>query len=99
MLSMGEYAYNNSLTTATGMSLLFATFGFDPRTSWPIEAEAKNPASRNYIHWMTSMHALCRNGLELAQETMGKYHDRHAKKPPKYSVGALVMVNGKNLKT
>ena len=30
---------------------------------------------------------------------MGKYHDKHAKEPPKYSVGDLVMLNGKNLKT
>jgi hypothetical protein len=30
---------------------------------------------------------------------MGKYHDRRAKEPPKYSVGDLVMLNGKNLKT
>jgi hypothetical protein len=29
---------------------------------------------------------------------MGKYHDRHAKEPPKYSVGDLVMLHGKNLK-
>ena len=47
MLPMAEYAYNNSLTTATGMSPFFANFGFDPRTNWPIEAQVKNSASRN----------------------------------------------------
>jgi hypothetical protein len=30
---------------------------------------------------------------------MEKYHDKHAKKPPKYLVGDLVRLNGKNLKT
>jgi hypothetical protein len=30
---------------------------------------------------------------------MEKYHDRHAKEPPKYSVGDLVMLHGKILKT
>jgi hypothetical protein len=64
MLPMAEYAYTNSLTTAKKLSPFFANFGFDPRTNWPIEAEAKNPASRNYVHWMTSVHALCRKGLE-----------------------------------
>ena len=48
---------------------------------------------------MTSMHALCHKGLEQAWETMGKYHDQCAKEHPKYSVGNLVMLNGKNRKT
>ena len=96
---MAEYAYNNSLTTATGMSPFFANFGFDPRTNWPIEAEAKNPASRNYVHWMTSVHTLCRRSLDTARETMAKYNNRHAKEPPKHLVGDSVMLNGKNLKT
>ena len=48
---------------------------------------------------MTSVHALCHEGLEQAWETMGKYRDRHTKEPLKYSVGNLVMLNGKNLKT
>jgi hypothetical protein len=30
---------------------------------------------------------------------MGKYYDRPTKEPPKYSVGDLVMLQGKNLKT
>jgi hypothetical protein len=56
-------------------------------------------ASRNCLLWMTNVHALCRHGLEQAQDTMGMYHDRHAKEPPKYLVGELVMLRGKNLKT
>jgi hypothetical protein len=65
----------------------------------PIQAEAKNPAWKNYVHWMTGGQVLCRKSSEQAQETMEKYHVRHAKEPSKYSVGNLVMLNGKNLKT
>jgi hypothetical protein len=50
MLPMAEFAYNNSLTTAMGMSPFFANFGVDPRTNCPFKADAKNPASRNYAH-------------------------------------------------
>jgi hypothetical protein len=99
IVPMAEYAYNNSLTTATGMSPIFANFGFDLQSNWPIEAEAKNPASRNYLHWMTSMHALRRKGLKQVRKTMRKYHDRHAKEAPKYLAGDQVILNGKNLKT
>jgi hypothetical protein len=98
MLPMAEYDYNNSRTTATEMSPFFTNFGFAPWTNWIIKAKAMYPASRKYIHWMTSMHALCHKGLEYAWVTMGKYYDRHAKNPPKYLVGNLVMLNGKNLK-
>jgi hypothetical protein len=99
MLPMAEFAYNNSLTTSMGMSPFFANFGFDPRTNWPIKAEAKNMASRNYVHWMTSVHTLCRRSLDTARELMEKYHDTHAKDPPKYLVGDLVILNRKTLKT
>jgi hypothetical protein len=98
MTPIAEYAYNNSLTTATGKSLFFAKFVSNPQTNWPIEVEAKNLASRNYVQWMTSVHALCCMGLQQAQETMGKYHNWLAKEPLKYSVGDLVMLNWKNLK-
>jgi hypothetical protein len=76
MLPMAEYAYNNSLTTTTELSPFFANFVYDPRMNWLTEADAKNPASRHYLHWMTSVHALCRKGIEQAQRTIGKYHDR-----------------------
>jgi hypothetical protein len=81
------------------MSAFFANFGFYPRTNWLIEAEVKNLASRNYVYWMTSVLALCRNGLELVWETMEKYNDRHAMEPPKNCISDLVMLHGKNLKT
>jgi hypothetical protein len=97
-LPMAEYVYNNSLTTATRILPFFANFGFDPRTNWPFEAEVKNPAYRHYVQWITSVHVHCRKSLEQAQVTMGKYHDRCAKEPLKYSVGDLVMLNRKNLK-
>jgi hypothetical protein len=99
MLPIAQYAYNNFLTTDRGMSPFFDNFGFDPQTNWPVEAAAKIPGSRNYVHWITSVHALCRKGLEQARKTMGMYHDRHGKKPLKYSVGDLVILDGKNLKT
>jgi hypothetical protein len=99
ILAMANYAYNNSLTTTTGMLPFIANFVFRCWINWSVAAEAKNLASREYIHWMTRVHALCRKDLEQAQATMWKYHDRTANEPPKHSVGNLVMLNRKNLKT
>ena len=99
LLPLAEYAYNNSATKATQMSPFFANYGFHPRTNWPVEKESKNPASRNYAHWMESVNELCVKRLEETRERMGKYYDRTRKEAPPYSVGDLVMLNGKNIRT
>ena len=50
MLLMAEYSYNNSVTTATNQSPFYSNYGFHPRTTYPTSCEAKNPASRHYVH-------------------------------------------------
>ena len=99
MQPLAEYAYKNAVATATQMSPFFANYGFHPRTNWPVEKESKNPASRNYAHWMENVHELCVKHLEETRERMGKYYDRSRKEAPPYSVGDLVMLNGKNIRT
>ena len=73
LLPLAEYAYNNSATTATQISPFFANYGFHPWTNRPVEKESKNPASRNYAHWMEIVHELCVKRLEETPEHMGKY--------------------------
>lgn len=99
LLPMAEYAYNNSVTSATKLSPFFANYGFNPRTNWPTEESPKNPSSKFYLHWMSSVHDTCRTNLESSREVMGKYYDRTRLEAPKYKEGDLVMLNGKNLRT
>ena len=96
---MGEYAYNNSVTTATGLSPFYANYGFHPRTSWPVEIEAMNPAGRNYAHWMVSVHAFCKKTLERTRERMSRHYDKRSKEAPKMKVRDLVMLSSKKLRT
>ena len=98
LLKLAEYAYNNLATTATQMSPFFANYGFHPRTNWPVEKESQNPSSRNYAHWMESVHELCVKHLEETRECMRKYYDHSQKEAPSYSVGDLVMLNGENIR-
>jgi len=97
MLPMGEYAYNNSVTMATGLSPFYVNYSFHPRTSWPVEIEAMNPVFRNYVHRMVSVHAFCKKTLEHTQEGMSRHYDKKSKKAPKMKVGDLVMLSSKNL--
>ena len=84
LLPLAEYPYNNSATTTTQMSPFFANYGFHPRTNWPVEKESKNPASRNYAHWMESVHELYVKRPEATHERMGKYYDSSRKEAPPY---------------
>ena len=99
LLPLAEYAYNNLATTATQMSPFFANYGFYPQTNWLVEKESQNPASRKYAHWMESVHELGLKRLEETCKHMGKYYNRSRKVAPPYSVGDVVMLNGKNIRT
>src|SRR5436853_3212518 len=99
MLPLAEYSYNNSVTTATQMSPFYANYGFHPRTTWPVEMESKNPASRNYAHWITNVHELCAEYLKKTAQKMGRYYDKSKTAAPQFKAGDLVMLNGKNIRT
>ena len=99
MLPHAEYCYNNSVTTATQMSLCYANYGFHPRTTWPVEMESKNPASKNYAHWIWCVHDLCNSYLKKTSEKMGCYYDKSKTTAPPFKAGDLVMLNGKNVRT
>src|SRR6266699_1111101 len=84
---------------ATQMSPFYANYSFHLRTNWPVEMESKNPTSKNYAHWMKSVHELCVSRLTETRERMSRYYDRSHKDAPPYSVGDLVRLNGKHIRT
>jgi transposase InsO family protein len=48
LLPMAEFAYNNSVTGATGLSAVYANYGYYPIPSNPPATAACNPASKAY---------------------------------------------------
>jgi hypothetical protein len=99
LLPMAEFAYNNSVTTATGLSPFYANYGFHPTATNPTAVEILNPASKVYAHWMHTVHLGAREALEKAQERMRRYADPGRKEEPAYQVGDLVMLSGRNIST
>jgi hypothetical protein len=63
LLPMAEFAYNNSATTATGISPFYANYGMHPPATNPPEDEPRNPASTAYAHWMHTIHEEVRRTL------------------------------------
>jgi hypothetical protein len=99
MLPMAEYAYNNSVTSATGMSPFYANYGFHPRTNWPTQVVGRNLQSEVYTHWLEQTHEAVRDQLKRTRERMNRYFDERKLEGPKFQVGDKVLLNGKDLNT
>jgi hypothetical protein len=98
-LPTAEFAYNNSVSTATGVSPFYANYGFHPKTTNPTEVNLDNPSSRVYAHWMHSVFDQTTKTLEATRERMKKYPDPSRLEAPAYQKGNLVMLNGRFIQT
>ena len=81
------------------MSPFYANYGFHPRTTWPVKMESKNPASKNYAHWISSVHDLCNSYLKIPSVKMGRCYNKSKKTAAPFKAGDLVILNGKNIRT
>jgi len=99
LLPLAEFAYNNSLTHADGLTPFYATYSFHPQMEWMKEREAQNPRAGLYSHWMKAVHKKAHNALDQTKEAMKKYYDRKAIDQPDLKAGDQVMLNAKNIHT
>jgi hypothetical protein len=99
LLPLAEYAYNNSVTSATGFTPFYANYGYNPKTTWLKQADAKIPAATYYAHWMEQVHRRCLEQLERTRDQMGTYYNRTHASPPPFQPGDKVMLESKNLRT
>jgi len=83
---MAEFAYYNSTTNVTGITLFYANYGFHPAATNPAAVLPLNPASFVYGHWMHTVHGEARKMLDKILERMRRYTNPQRKKPPVYQV-------------
>lgn len=99
LLPMCEYAYNNSVTSATKLSPFYANYGYNPRTNWLADVEPKNPSSALYAHYLKATHDRVAQTLTETRERMGKYFNKkRGEQPPEIKVGCKVLIDGRNFK-
>ena len=69
---MAEHAYNNSVTSVTGMTPFYANSGRHPESQNPQRMEMMNPASHANAHWIAGALDRGKKALEAARERMTK---------------------------
>jgi hypothetical protein len=100
LLPLAEFAYNNSMSTATGVSPFYINYGYHPRSNWPKSQPVQNPTSTNYVHWLKAVHEECTQSLERTRQRMGKYYDQKRSEPAEaLKEGDRVMLDGRFIKT
>jgi hypothetical protein len=98
MLGIAEFAYNNLKHASAKISTFYANYGFEPRTSWPMEIQFRYPASESYSHYMNSVHKDLKELLEVSVEAMGRNYNQRRKSIEPLKKGELVMLTGRNIR-
>jgi hypothetical protein len=99
LLPMAEFAYNNSITQATGMSPFFANYGQHPGCTNPSTSPMSDDTPEGYINHLVSVQALVTRNLKATEEWMKKYADLKRKDAPEYKIGDLVMLDRRQIQT
>ena len=97
LLPMAEHAYNNSVTSATGMTPFYTNYGSHPESQNPQRMEVMNSASHAYAHWIAGALKCGKTALIAAHERMSKYANTRRIPPPAYKVGNAVMLSTAHL--
>jgi hypothetical protein len=75
LLPMAEFAYNNSITQASGMPPFYANYGSYPGSMNPASIPNTKGDNMAYIHHLLSMQEMLKKNLKTTQERMKKYAD------------------------
>jgi hypothetical protein len=99
LLPMTEFAYNNSVTQATGMSPFFANYGQHQGCTNPSTMQTSDDIQEGYINHLISVQGLVMRNLKATQERMKKYADLKCKDAPDFKIGDLVILDGSHIQT
>jgi len=98
MLSLAEFAYNNTVSSATNMTPFYANYGYHPRFSATIR-DVPAPAAQDHVKHIKDTHALCRASMTHAQESQRKYANLRRSEAPDFKEGQQVLLKRTNVRT
>ena len=102
LLSSAEYAYNNSRSSSTKITLFKALYGYDPELRTDLSTEDSTdiggvPAARDRVTRLSQLRETLKNQLLLSQERQAKYYNQRYL-PRQFKRGNLVKLLTRNLR-
>lgn len=99
LLPLAEFAYNNSVQSATNKTPFYLNCGFHPRLDPRQETFAKNPAALDRIEGLQRTRLELKEQLTKAQNRYKQYADRFRLSSPEFKRGDKVWLLRKHIHT
>jgi hypothetical protein len=99
LLPMAEFAYNNSVTQATGITPFFANYGQHQGCTNPSTMPMSDNTQEGYTNYLVSVQGLVMRNLKATQERMKKYANLKCRDTPEFKIGDLIMLDTENIQT
>ena len=97
---MAEFIYNNTPSASIGLLSFFANYGYYPLAyNPPAEPCARNPINQYYTHWITQVYNNTRKRLKKSRVRIKEWVNKRQNSPRTYTVGQLIILNARHLKT
>jgi hypothetical protein len=97
LLSMCEFALNNTYHSSIDCTPFYLNYGFHPRTPTTIDLPSRsNTASKEFLQNLQHLHQHALQCMKKARDYMQSQHNKHHK-PRDYQVGDYVLLKTTNL--
>jgi hypothetical protein len=99
LLPMAEFAYNTSVTQATGRSPFFANYHQHLGCTNPSTMPISDNTQEGYINYLVSIQGLVMRNLKATQERMKKYANIKSRDTPEFKIRDLVILDRRHIQT
>ena len=99
LLPIPEFAYNNSVHSATGFSPFYATYGYNPALSFTTPTMAKVLAAKEGIQQLQEIHEDVKTFIKIANDQAKQNYDQRVQRQPSFNVRDKVLLRHDNVTT
>ena len=98
-LPLAEFAYNDRVHSATGVSPFFADSGRHPYKGTAPQTKSSNPTAQEFADGMKKVQEEVGAALKKSSEAMKRFYDQKRKPSVEYKAGDLVWLEATNIMT